>query len=349
MNRDAGLSFPFDAPAHGAAVAVAPSALWARAPLPMKLDHVNLYAFDDGDGWTLVDAGLAWGRGREALAALRAGPLKGGPVRRVIVTHHHPDHMGLAADLIADGAELWTTRTAWLFARMLTLDHEDRPRPETLRFLRRAGWGEDRLAAHAAQEPFNFSRVVAPLPRGFRRIADGDRLEMGGRMWRVVCGGGHAPEHATLWSEDGALAVTGDQILPRISPNIGVYATEPEADPLADWFESCARLGRLADDERLALPGHGRPFRGLSARLAQHAENHVAALGRLRARLAEGPATAVEAFGAVFGRGIGEGEYGLATAEAVAHVNRLAALGEAVGEDGPDGARRFRLGRAPDP
>lgn len=336
------LVFPFETPAPGEAVEVAPGVLWMRLPLPMALDHVNLYALDEGDGWTLVDAGLAWGRGRAALAALRAGPLGGRSIRRVVVTHHHPDHIGIAAELVAEGAELWTTRTAWLFARMLTLDHHDRPPPETLRFLRRAGWSAARLEAYARAEPFNFSRSVTPLSLGFRRIAEGERLEMGGRVWRVACGGGHAPEHATFWSEDGALALTGDQVLPRISPNLGVYATEPEADPIADWFESCARLGAMADDDRLALPGHGRPFRGLATRLAQHAQNHRDALERLRARLREGPATAVDSFVAVFGRDMTDGEYGLATAEAVAHLNHLAALGEAVAEEDAAGALRFR-------
>ncbi len=332
---------PFDdPPGFGEAVEVAEGVLWARLPLPMRLDHVNVYALDDGDGWTVVDAGLDWDRGRAAWAALRAGPLGGRPVTRVIATHHHPDHIGLAAMLMAEGAELWTTRTAWLFARMLTLDHEDRPRPETLRFWRRAGWDAARLAAHAEVEPFNFSRVVAPLPRGFRRIADGARIRAGGRDWRVVCGGGHAPEHATLFSEDGALALTGDQALGRISPNIGVYATEPEADPLSEWLESCARLGALSDDARLALPGHGRPFRGLKARFAALAAGHHAALDRLRAAMARGPLTAVEAFAPIYQRAISDGEWTLATVEAVAHLNHLRARGEARADEDAAGALR---------
>lgn len=339
---DQALVFPFETPAPGDAVEVAPGLLWMRLPLPMALDHVNLYALDEGDGWTLVDAGLAWGRGRAALAALREGPLGGRPIRRLVVTHCHPDHIGMAADVMADGAELWTTRTTWMVARMLTLDHHDRPTPQTMRFLRRAGWSAARLEAYAQVEPFNFSRVVTPLPLGFRRIAQGGRIAMGGRIWRIACGDGHAPEHATFWSEDGTLAITGDQALPRISPNLGVYASEPQADPIAEWFESCARLGRMADDDRLALPGHGRPFRGLATRLAQHAQNHHDALDRLRTRLREGPATAVDAFTAVFGREMTDGEYGLATAEAVAHLNHLAGLGEAVAEEDAAGALRFR-------
>jgi glyoxylase-like metal-dependent hydrolase (beta-lactamase superfamily II) len=338
-----GVRYPVEtAPAPGEAVEIAEGALWLRLPLPMALDHVNVYAFDEGDAWTIVDSGLNWRGGREAWEALLAGPLSGKPVSRLIVTHHHPDHMGLAADFIARGAELLTTRTAWLYARMLHLDHEDRPSAEAVAFRRRAGYDPARLAAFAETEPFNFSRTVARLPLGFRRIAEGDLLEMGGRRWRVVCGGGHAPEHATLWSEDGALAVTGDQALPRISSNIGVYPAEPEADPLADWLESCRRLGALADDERLALPGHNSPFTGLAFRFRQLAEGHEAALSRLRRRLAEEALTAVDCFETIFGRPIGEGEFGLACVEAVAHLNHLRARGEATAEEDAAGALRFR-------
>ena len=336
------LRYPFEPPPPGGAVAAAEGVLWLRLPLPMALDHVNLYALDDGDGWTLIDAGLSWGKGREALAALRAGPLGGRPVRRLILTHHHPDHVGMAATLVADGAELWATRTAWLFARMLTLDHQDRPSPQALAFYAAAGWPPERLAAYAAAEPFNFSRVVQKLPPGFRALAEGDVLTMGGRRWRVRLGGGHAPDHATFWAEDGGLVLTGDQALPRISPNVGVYPTEPEADPLSDWLESCARLGALADDAALALPGHQRPFHGLATRLDAIAREHMEGLAALR-RLLRAPATAVQCFPALYRRAIGDGEIGLATAETVAHLNHLARRGEATWETRADGARLWRL------
>lgn len=339
----AGVAFPWpEAPAPGEAAEVAPGILWARLPLPMRLDHVNVYLMDEGDHWTVVDTGLDWKGGRAAWDGLLAGPLAGKPVGRVLVTHHHPDHIGLAGWFAAQGAEVWATRTAWLYGRMLTLDHHERPTPEHIAFRRRAGMPENLLAAYAAERPFNFSTCVAPIPLGLRTLAEGEEVSMAGRRWTVRLGHGHAPSHATLWSGDG-LVLAGDQVLPGISPNISVYPTEPEADPLGEWLESCRRLAAHAEPTQLVLPGHKLPFRGLPFRLAQLAGHHDAALARLEAALAAGPMTAAEAFPALFARPIGTSEYGLALGEAVAHMNRLVRAGRAVREAGADGAWRFRL------
>ncbi len=320
----AGIRYPFEVPpAPGAAIEVADRILWARLPLPMKLDHVNVFALDDGDHWTIVDTGFNSKTTRRIWADLLAGPLSGKPVGRVVVTHHHPDHIGLAGWFQAEhGAELVTTRTAWLFARMLQLDEQAVPSPETIAFWQSAGMDPAILEARKTERPFNFADVVAPLPLGFTRIMDGDRFNAAGRTWRVRIGNGHAPEHATLWSEDDPIVLGGDQLLPSISPNLGVYATEPEADPVADWLESCEGFRPHATDEQLILPGHKLPFTGLPTRLRQLIDNHHGALGRLEATLAE-PRTAADGFQALFQRHIGESEYGLALVEAMAHVLHL--------------------------
>ena len=318
------IGHPFEVPpAEGEAVEVAQGILWMRLPLPMKLDHVNVYALDEGESWTIIDTGFDSRRSRAIWQGLLAGPLAGKPVGRVIVTHHHPDHVGLAGWFQAQyGAELWTTRTAWLFARMLALDEQDRPTQETLAFWQGCGMAPDILARRRSERPFNFADVVAPMPLGFQRIREGDSLTMGGRVWDVRIGNGHAPEHATFWSRDDDLVISGDQLLASISPNIGVYATEPGADPLAEWLEACERLSAHSHDEQLVLPGHKLPFTGLPLRLRQLIENHHGALERLLERL-QTPHTAVECFGVLFRREIGEGEYGLAMVEAMAHVSHL--------------------------
>lgn len=321
------LRFPWEGPpGPGEAVEVAEGVLWLRLPLPTKLDHVNVYALDEGTHWTIVDTGMDLASSREAWDLLLAGPLAGRPVGRVVLTHHHPDHVGLLGWFAARGAEIWATRLGWTLARMLQLDHHDVPPPEQIVFRRRAGMPPDLLATFATERPFNFSMCTAPIPLGFRAIEDGARLRLGGRDWTVHFGHGHAPDHATFWTADapGGLVLAGDQIIPGISSNIGVYPSEPEADPLAQWLESCARLRRLAEGgDPLVLPGHKLPFRGAAFRLTQLIENHEGALERVLRALAQGPRTAAELFEPIFKREIGGSQYGLALAEAVAHMNHL--------------------------
>ena len=319
-----GIRYPFETvPELGEAITVAPGILWARLPLPMQLDHVNVYALDDGDGWTVIDTGFDTGKSRRAWEALMAGPLGGRPIKRVVVTHHHPDHVGLAGWLQSDhGAELVTTRTAWLFARMLMLDVHAAPVPETVAYWRAAGMSEAIIAERMAEKPFNFADVVAPMPLGFSRIKEGDHIHMGGREWLVRIGNGHAPEHATFWSLDDNLVIGGDQLLPGISANLGVYPTEPDADPVTEWMDSCQHFGGFARDEHFVLPGHKLPFTGLPLRLRQMIENHLGALDRLQAHLAT-PRTAAQCFMPLFKREIEGSAYGMALVEAVAHLNHL--------------------------
>lgn len=334
------IATPFAAPPEsGQAVTVAPGVLWMRLPLPMALDHVNVYALEDGDGWSVVDTGFDTPRTRALWQDLLDGPLAGRPVLRVIGTHHHPDHIGLAGWFMDRfDADLWISRTAWLMARMLQMDVQDRPSPQALAFWHRAGMPERMRGDRAGQRPFNFADVVHPLPLGFTRLRGGTQVRFGARRWQVEMGHGHAPCHATFWSLDDDLVIGGDQLLPSISPNLGVHPTEPLADPVGEWLESCDRMAGMARPAHLVLPGHKLPFTGLPDRLRQLGDNHRNALVRLTQALAQKPRTAVGCFDLLFKRRIGSAEYGLALVEAVAHVNHLVARGaiRAVGET--DGA-----------
>lgn len=339
-----GLRYPFeDPPREGEATKIAEGVLWMRLPLPMKLDHVNCYALDDGDSWTIIDTGFDSKRSRAIWQRLLDGPLGGKPVQRIVVTHHHPDHIGLAGWFQAEhGAELVTTRTAWLMARMLTLDVQDAPAEQTLAFWRGAGMDADVFETRTKERPFNFADVVSALPLGFRRIKEGDIVSLGGRNWDVRIGNGHAPEHATFWSQDDNLVLGGDQLLPSISPNLGVYATEPDADPVGEWLEACERLAQYARADHLVLPGHKLPFTGLPTRMRQKIENHHGALDRLKDFLKE-PKTATDCFQPLFMRKIGEGEYGLALVEAVAHLNHLLHQDTVTRQSRADGAWVWKM------
>lgn len=328
-------------PVEGEAIQIADGVLWMRLPLPMALDHVNVFAFDDGDSWTVVDTGFSSKRTKAIWETLLTGPLQGKPVSRLIVTHHHPDHVGLAAWFMAKGAELLMPRTGWLMTRMLTLDEQATYPAETLDFYKRAGMSADEYAHRSTERPFNFADCVDPLPLGFTRLVHGQTIQFGGRTWDIRMGDGHAPEHATFWSRDDNLIVGGDQLLPSISANLGVYPTEPEADPVQDWLTSCENYQPFATEDQLILPGHKLPFTGLPLRLKQMIENHHGALERLVKHLKE-PRTGGECFTPLFKRKIGRGEYGLALVEALAHLNHLHQTGKATRTMGDDGAWRWQ-------
>lgn len=316
------ISFPFPTPPdQDSAIEIAPRILWMRISLPMALNHVNVYALDDGAaGWTLIDTGMDCPQARAQWQELLAGPLGGRPVHRVVVTHHHMDHMGLAGWFQAQGATLLTSRVAWLTGRMLQLDVQDRPSPEMLRHYARAGMPAAMIEARRDQRPFNTADTTMPLPLGYQRLSEGDRITMGGITWDVRLGSGHAPDHLTFWSDD--IVITADQVIPGISPNISVTASEPEADPLADWLESCQRLAAFATEGQLALPGHKLPFYGLPRRLRQQIDGHTAALERLEAFLSA-PRSAVDCFSLLFKREVTEPVYFSAMGEALAHLNHL--------------------------
>lgn len=335
-----GLHYPFGrwVPEGGTMFEVLPGIHWLRMPLPFGLDHINLWVLDAGDSWAIVDTGVNLAQSKAHWETLFAGAMAGKPVSRVIVTHYHPDHLGLAGWLCARwNVPLEIARTEYLLARTLTLDIRDTPPQEAVDFSIRAGWPDEAVETLRARPWGNFSKIVSALPAGFKRIRDGDVLTIGARQWTIVTGRGHAPEHSCLVSE--GVMISGDQVLPRITSNVSVYPTEPYADPLADWLESIERLRQL-DPELLILPAHNEPFRGLHTRLDQLATDHHAKLEKLTA-FCSTPRTAFESFATLFRKPIGEGDYGIATGEAVAHLHWLEERGKLKRLTDSSGVDRF--------
>ncbi len=318
-----GLTYPHPVPpGFGEAVEVAPGVLWMRLSMPIALNHINVYAVADGEGWALIDTGLNIPDSRDRWQALLAGPLGGRPVTRVICTHMHPDHIGLAGWLCErTGAPLVMTRVEYVTARMLLAD-TGQPAPESgAVHYRAAGWDADQVETYR-REYGQFGRAVSPLPAGYMRMREGDRVSIGGQDWRVVVGEGHSPEHACLWREADGVVLGGDQILPKISSNVSVWPTEPDADPLGDWLASLKRMKTVFPDDVLVLPSHGEPFRGVQARLDALIRGHEVSLKRLEKTL-KTPKRVVDVFGALFARAVGDGVRGMATGEAIAHLNYL--------------------------
>lgn len=326
------LTYPFGGaePADGDAMTIAPGIRWVRLKVPGPLRHVNCWLLDDAGGVALVDAGMNVPATREAWKTVFRGPLAGTRITRVIGTHFHPDHIGLAGWMCAHhAAPLVMTRGEWLTARMLIADARDDVPGEVTAMRRGAGWSDAQIAHAAASGWSGFRRIVTAPPQGYVRIAQGDTLTIGRTAWRVVVGSGHSPEHACLLDEAGGVFIAGDQVLPRISPNVSLGVTEPEADPLGEWFDSIARLKAQVPDDVLVLPGHGDPFTGLHARLDAMDREHRERLDELAAFLAE-PRTAVQCFDRLFRRAIGPDMLGMATGEALAHLRRLEVEGRAV-------------------
>ena len=326
-----GLTYPLGrtGPEPGALIELAEGICWTRLPVPGSLNHINIWLLDDGDGLAIVDTGLDIPPAREAWEALFAGSLAGRTVTRVVCTHFHPDHIGLAGWLTERfGVRLWMTRGEWLFARMLTTDRRDSPPAEAFAYWRAAGWDEDRIAAEAGKGWGRFASVVSPVPVSLVRMQEGEIVRIGAREWRIVVGSGHSPEHACLVDDSGRIMIAGDQVLPRITSNVSLSLSEPLADPLGEWLASIEKLKRLPDD-LLVLPSHGEPFTGLHARLDALAAGHRGRLDALREHLAE-PRRAVDCFSVLFRRKIEDGSFGLATGEAMAHLRRLQVEGTAV-------------------
>ncbi len=316
-------------PEAGTVKELAPGVLWLRMPLPMSLDHINLYVLDDGDGWALVDTGLNTDTTKSLWETLVAGPLAGRRISRVICTHYHPDHLGLAGWLCERfGVELWIARTEFLLAKTLTLDVRDTVPDEVIGFYHAAGWGADILEPFRRRGWGNFGKAVSPLPQGFRRLVDGQTLDIGGRSWRCVVGRGHAPEHVCLICDDANVMISGDQVLPRITSNVSVYPTEPHGDPLGDWMASLDMLETLNPD-LFVLPAHNEPFYNLHIRARQLRDDHNQKLDRLEQQCAASPCTVMDSFTTLFKRPIAGNEMMMATGEALAHFRYLEHRGRA--------------------
>jgi glyoxylase-like metal-dependent hydrolase (beta-lactamase superfamily II) len=320
------LEYPFAGPpAPGETIEIAPGLLWVRMPLPFALDHINLWLHAQADGFALVDCGYGNDATRALWAQHFATTLAGRPLGHIIATHCHPDHVGNAAWLAARfGAPVAMTHAEYLTAHAIAGQHSGYALEATVELFRRHGMPGEHCAALSGRGN-QYRRGVPELPASFVRLVDGDSLAIGEASWRVVEGHGHSPEHASLYSRDRGILISGDMLLPRISTNVSVMAVEPDGDPLGRFLESLAAFDALPPDT-LVLPSHGLPFRGIALRGAQLRAHHAARLDELVAAVAGGPAGGVSAHDVVpvlFRRELDVQQRFFAMGEALAHLNHL--------------------------
>ena len=357
-------------PAQGGALELAPGVKWIRMALPFALDHINLWLLrdelDHQQGWTVVDCCIARDESRAQWESIFSSQLEGLPVLRVVVTHMHPDHIGLAHWLCERwNVRLWVSATDYNAARMALHSTTGFGGDSAARFFAAHGLTDPDSIEQIRARTGYYSSMVPDLPRHFRRLMDGMVLKVNGRDWRCISGYGHAPEHIALYCEDvsagptvrpsfmqdvaaGAamarrpapMLISGDMVLPRISTNVSVYDIEPESNPLALFLHSINRFLSL-NEATLTLPSHGRPFKGLHTRIRQLQDHHRERLAEVMQACSGAPCSAADILPVMFKRQLDLHQTTFAMGEAIAHLHLLWFEGQLQRSLGSDGIYRF--------
>ncbi|MEI2733653.1 MAG: MBL fold metallo-hydrolase [Rhodoblastus sp.] len=333
------LRYPFAAPPEpGTMTEVAPGIFWTRIALPFQLNHVNIFILDDGDGWAVIDTGIDNKATRAAWEALAAGPLAGRRITRLIVTHFHPDHIGLAGWLCERfDMPLLTTQTSYLGCLNISLSPGALDAKPYRDFYLRHGL--DELTTNlVVTNGHGYLRMVSALPPTFQRIVAGDRLQIGGRTFEVITGDGHAPEQAMLWCAEEKIFLAADQVLAKISPNVSVWAVDPDGDPLGLYLRSLRSLHALPEDA-LVLPGHQLPFYGLHKRADELAAHHESRCALISDAARDRLHCSADFVPVLFKRALDPHQMSFAFSEALAHVNYMLGQGR-LAWDAPDGIVR---------
>ena len=339
-------------PQLGQIIELAPGVRWLRMKLPFALDHINLWLLRDQineiEGWTIVDCGIANDETKASWETIFASQLEGLPVLRVIVTHMHPDHVGLSQWLCEKwNVPLWISMTDYLTAQWLSCKEGG----AAIGARAGSGGSADHFQKHGLTAPEDlekirarsnyYSNMVPGIPRQYRRIMDGEFISIGGNDWQVIMGYGHAPEHASLYCKKLKVLISGDMLLPRISTNVSVYDADPDADPLGLYLQSLAKYLPLPDDT-LVLPSHGKPFVGIKPRIEQLNAHHDERLADALAACKQ-PITAREIVPVLFKRELDIHQLTFAMGEAIAHLNYLLRRGKLDRQLCEDGVLRFSV------
>jgi glyoxylase-like metal-dependent hydrolase (beta-lactamase superfamily II) len=338
------LSYPWENhPGIDQTVEVAPGVLWIRLDLPFRLNHVNIYLLADGDGWAMVDTGIGNDDTIAAWTKLFDGPLKGKPISKVIVTHAHPDHVGQAGWMVQRfNCPFYMSQVEYLQG----VYHQNRRTEERLvntrQFFRRHGMDE-KITEQLLGRGQDYLKKTVPLPAAYRRLSDGDDLVIGTRTFRVITGAGHSPDQVMLYCEADKLFLSADQVLSKISPNVSVWAHEPDENSLGSYLRSLKRIAEMLPEDVLVLPGHGVPFHGLKIRIKQLADHHEERCQMIAAACKDTGKTSAELVPVVFHKHkLDAHQTGFAAGELIAHVNHMLAQQRLISTLGADGVLRFK-------
>jgi glyoxylase-like metal-dependent hydrolase (beta-lactamase superfamily II) len=312
-------------PLAGERIEVAPGVFWLRMPLPFQLNHINLWLLRDGDGWTIIDTGFpddavraSWTQIIEQLD---------GPVKRLIVTHFHPDHLGLAAWLMEKtGARLSMTTGEFLTAHVVWNEVGGHGAKFMVEQFRQHGLDLERLAKFEKRGS-GYRKAVPALPDYYQRLKAGDMTTVDGKKWQILIGYGHSPEHMALYCAELGVLISGDMLLPRISTNISVFAATPDDDALGWFLASLDDLAQEMPEQTLVLPSHGLPFFGVQSRVAALRAHHEERLHALEEACEIAPQSAAELLDVLFQRALDTHQTMFAMGEAIAHLNLLEQAG----------------------
>ncbi|NGZ77005.1 MBL fold metallo-hydrolase [Saccharibacillus alkalitolerans] len=309
-----------------------------KMAMAFPLRWVNSYALRGEEGWTIVDPGprsaaneAAW---NEALDELGIRPRE---IASIVLTHHHPDHYGLAGWLQQrSGAQVWMSKAAseaaWRnWGGGPGFEGADAGKGFTkasIALYRRHGMAPERLG-QLPEHLSGFLEQVEPQPE-VSVIEAGLPIRFGGRLWQPVETGGHAEGHLSFYEEETGLILCGDAVLPRISPNIS-YGPGGDAHPLRSYLDGLRKLGAL--NAQKAFPGHRDPFENFEGRTRQLLEHHEQRLDRMEELLRGEPRSAYEVCVSLFGDSLGIHQLRFALSETIAHLVELEDRGRVRGEE----------------
>jgi glyoxylase-like metal-dependent hydrolase (beta-lactamase superfamily II) len=339
-----GLTYPWDKhPGTDQVLEIAPGVLWIRLDLPFRLNHVNIYLLADGDGWAMVDTGIGNDATIAAWTALFDGPLHGKPISRVIVTHAHPDHVGQAGWMVQRFAcPFYMSQVEYLQGVYHQVRRSDERLVNSRQFFRRHGMDEG-ITEQLLGRGQDYLKKTVPLPAAYRRLSHGDDIVIGARTFRIITGAGHSPDQVMLYCAADGLFLSADQVLSKISPNVSVWAHEPDENSLGSYLRSLKSLSETLPDDVLVLPGHGVPFRGVKIRIKQLTDHHEERCQMIAAACRDMAKTSAELVPVIFYKHkLDAHQTGFAAGELIAHVNHMLNQNRLTQTLGPDGILRFK-------